>query len=91
MLSYTSMKYNYNAGPVMFGLLALGGDIGCSVGPWVTGAVSDLYLELNKGAELIGNLSNRAIKMGLLAAILFPVMMSVFLLVMRRIKNRSSE
>lgn len=88
MLSYASMKYNYSAGPVMFGLLALGGDIGCSVGPWVTGAVSDLYLELNKATELIENLSNRAIKTGLLAAIVFPVMMAVFLLIMRKIKTR---
>jgi len=87
MLSYTSYKYNYNAGPVMFGLLALGGDIGCSVGPWVTGAVSDLYLELNQTAQITENINNNAIKMGLLASIVFPVMMVILLLIMRKVKG----
>jgi len=89
MLSYTSMKYNYNAGPVMFGLLALGGDIGCSVGPWLTGAVSDWYIELNKNTADVLTLSNHAIKTGLLAAVIFPVAMVVLLLVMKRIKAHS--
>ncbi len=91
MLSYTSMKYNYSAGPVMFGLLALGGDIGCSVGPWLTGAVSDLYIELNQTAAAAENLNNLAIKTGLLAAIVFPVLMVLLLLVMRGLKNRPAE
>ena len=86
MLSYTSYKYNYRAGPVMFGLLALGGDIGCSAGPWVTGKVSDMYLAFTQTGT-VENLSNQAIKTGLLAAIVFPCAMLVLLLIMKKLKN----
>lgn len=47
-------------GTVMFGLLALGGDLGCSAGPTLVGMVSGLF-----GDEL---------KAGLTAAIVFPAM-----------------
>jgi len=86
MLSYTSYKYNYRAGPVMFGLLALGGDIGCSAGPWVTGKVSDMYLAFTQTGTA-ESLSNQAIKTGLLAAIVFPCAMLVLLLIMKKLKN----
>ncbi len=86
MLAYTSRKYNYTAGPVMFGLLALGGDIGCSSGPWLTGAVSDLYLSLKEGGADV--LAEEAIKAGLLAAIVFPILMVVLLFVMKRMKAK---
>ncbi len=88
MLSYTSRKYNYNAGPVMFGLLALGGDIGCSVGPWLTGRVSDLYIAANEGTVSGNILANQAIKTGLLAAIVFPILMVILLFAMRRMKAK---
>ncbi len=82
MLSYSSQKYNYKAGPVLFSLLAMGGDIGCSVGPWVTGCVSDAYLmtvEQSAAAE------SQAIRYGLLAAVIFPLLMLVLTLVMHKL------
>ncbi len=85
VLSYTSQKYNYNAGPVMFSLLALGGDTGCSLGPWVTGVVSDLYLAANSGAA---GAESQAIRYGLLAAIVFPVVMLILLAVMRKLHSQ---
>lgn len=48
-------------GTVMFALLALGGDIGCSAGPTLAGFVSD---------KMGGNL-----RMGILAAIIFPILL----------------
>ncbi|MCM1252164.1 MAG: MFS transporter [Clostridium sp.] len=48
-------------GTAMFALLALGGDIGCSGGPTLVGFIS---------SELGGNL-----KMGILAGIIFPVLL----------------
>ena len=48
-------------GTAMFALLALAGDIGCSTGPSIVGFVSD---------GLNGNM-----RMGILAAILFPILM----------------
>lgn len=58
-----------NGGTAMFALLALAGDLGGSAGPAVVGAVSNLAGDL---------------KMGVLAAIVFPVAMIVGLVVLRR-------
>jgi len=52
-------------GTAMFALLALAGDLGCSGGPTLVGIVSDL---------LGGNM-----KLGILAAIVFPVLMALCL------------
>lgn len=83
-LAYTSKKYNYKAGPVMFALLALGGDIGCSSGPWVCGRVSDLYLAANSGAA---DAESMAIKMGLAVSAIFPILMIFALIIMRKLKT----
>ena len=62
MLSLTAAGYP-SGGTAMFAVLALGGDLGCSVGPWLTGVVAD-WKDLNAG---------------LIAAIIFPLMMLVLL------------
>ncbi len=82
MLSYSSQKYEYKAGPVLFSLLALGGDIGCSVGPWVTGRVSDTYLS---AVEKTAEAESQAIRYGLLAAVIFPFLMLVLTCIMRKL------
>lgn len=86
VLSYTSQKYNYNAGPVLFSLLALGGDIGCSLGPWITGVVSDLYLTAVPAAA-----ESSAIRCGLLAAVIFPLGMLLLVAVMRKLHHGKKE
>ena len=60
-------------GTAMFALLALGGDIGCFLGPTVVGMVSGVY-----GDNL---------KTGLLAAVIFPVIIIVGMLLLRRQKQ----
>ncbi len=50
-----------NGGAFMYGLLALGGDIGCTLGPTFTGLVADYF--------------NSDLKIGIFAAIVFPVIM----------------
>jgi len=57
-------------GAAMFALLALAGDLGCSLGPTVVGLVSG-----SAGENL---------KSGLLAGVIFPILMIVTLLVYRR-------
>lgn len=57
-------------GTAMFALLALAGDIGCSTGPSIVGLVSD---------GLNGNM-----RMGILAAILFPILMLLCLVFSRK-------
>lgn len=58
-----------NGGTAMFALLALAGDMGGSLGPAVVGAVSNLAGSL---------------KMGVLAAIVFPILLIVGLIVLRK-------
>ena len=58
-----------NGGTAMFALLALAGDMGGSMGPAVVGAVSNLAGSL---------------KMGVLAAIVFPLLLIAGLIVLRR-------
>ncbi len=63
----------------MFGILAIFGDLGASVGPWLAGFVSDLSqqsalvqdlgLARGLGLEQVG------LRVGLLVGILFPVLM----------------
>lgn len=60
-------------GTAMFALLALGGDLGCSGGPTVVGAVSSAMGE--------------NLKMGILAAIVFPALLLTGILVCGRIKK----
>ena len=61
-------------GTAMFALLALGGDVGCSGGPTVVGMVSSL-LEDN-------------LKMGILAGIVFPVLLLLGIVLCGKIKRQ---
>ncbi len=54
-----SAKTIYGGGTAMFALLALGGDLGCSLGPGIAGFVSEKF---------VGNL-----QAGILSGIIFPI------------------
>ena len=56
-------------GTAMFALLALGGDLGCSGGPTLVGYVAGLFSE--------------DLKKGILAAVIFPVLLMVSILVIK--------
>lgn len=62
-----------HGGTAMFAILALAGDFGCSFGPTVVGFATDML--------------NEDIKKGVLAAVLFPIMLIVSLALMSRIKD----
>lgn len=70
VLSMTSAEFGKLSSPALFAFLALAGDVGCSLGPWITGKVSDTYLALNAAAT-----NSDALRAGLLAACVFPVVM----------------
>ena len=63
-------------GTAMFALLALGGDIGCSGGPTLVGMISGAF-----GDNL---------KMGILAGIIFPVLLLVGIIFCRKTKGEFS-
>ena len=66
MLSLTAKGYPAG-GTAMFAIMALGGDLGCSVGPWLTGIVAD----------------SSSLNIGLLTGILFPAVMLIGLVILK--------
>ena len=62
--SLASKQIRYG-GTALFALLAFSGDLGCSLGPYVTGKVASVF--------------NNDLKAGLLASIGFPILFVIFL------------
>lgn len=71
VLSITAARF-HAGGTALFALMALAGDFGCSLGPWVAGAVADM--------------SPYGIKAGLMGAAAFPFLMLVLLILQRHKK-----
>jgi len=80
-----------NGGTVMFGMLAVFGDIGASLGPWTAGLVSDLaqkshrLLAFGQAANL--DSEQLGLKVGLLTGMIFPLMMFIGIFFMKREKT----
>ena len=74
VLGVASTRFS-RGGTTMFALLALGGDVGCSIGPWLTGLVADS--------------TSYGLKGGLLTAVLFPIIMVFLLAVVQKKKVES--
>lgn len=78
MLSLCSKNYP-GAGASMFAILALGGDIGCSVGPYLSGSVSDAAATSRFFSQMAETFSltpeQLGLRLGFAAAVIFPVMM----------------
>lgn len=88
--SLSSAKFP-RGGTLMFGILAICGDIGCSMGPWLTGMISDFFVKHNYTLSIWPNknIDNEqvAIRFGLLVAIIFPIMMLIGLLLAKKSKK----
>lgn len=67
-------------GTAMFALLAVAGDVGCSVGPGVVGAVSGWFEALRAESE--------ALKIGIGVAIAFPVLMLLGVILLGKAEKR---
>lgn len=75
-----------------------GGDIGCSVGPYVTGNVSDTVIDIADSVPWMADvaaslgLSNEqlGLRSGFLAAVIFPLMMLIGVLLLSRSGKRSN-
>ena len=80
---------------LMFALLAAFGDIGCSLGPWLTGLVSDLVQgsadTVARAAAAGISAEQLGLKSGLTAAAVFPAVMIVCLLLLRRKKPNAAQ
>lgn len=75
-------------GTAMFGLLAVFGDVGASIGPWMAGLVSDLAQQSHKlfaMGQAYGMAPDQiGLKTGLLSAIIFPIMLIVSLIMLKK-------
>lgn len=71
----------------MFGILALCGDIGCSLGSWLAGTVSDFSLTFPKVltfADKIGlSYEQIGLKIGIASVTIFPLLMAVLLILLK--------
>jgi fucose permease len=80
MLRLTSRSFPLGS-TAMFGVLAIMGDLGCALGPWIAGAVSDVAPKSSALLQIgaAGGLSpdQMALKAGILAAIIFPIGMLI--------------
>lgn len=86
VLSMTSAEFGKLSGPALFAFLALAGDVGCSLGPWITGKISDVYLAMNTAAG-----GSDALRAGLLAACIFPIIMIFGCTVMLFVKKKDEN
>lgn len=81
--SLSSAKFP-KGGTLMFGILAICGDIGCSLGPWITGMISDYFTKNNHILSFWPNrdldVEQLAIRFGLLVAVIFPLIMLIGLM-----------
>lgn len=82
-----------NGGTRMFALLAAFGDIGCSLGPWLTGLVSDLVQgnasAMAQAAAAGLTAEQVGLKSGLAAASIFPIAMIVCLILLRKRQTKN--
>lgn len=70
-----------SSGTVIFSLLAIFGDLGCALGPWVLGIVADAVSQNPKLSIIVQGTSEIGMQNGFLIASVFPLVMFIVLLV----------
>lgn len=80
------------AGNKMFAILAIGGDIGCTIGPAIVGTVSNGVQKLNNTSQGIfslisGDVTQQGLKIGLLIIVLFPIMIIAGISAVKRLSK----
>jgi len=92
-LSSTAGRFP-GAGTLFFALMAVGGDIGCSLGPWLSGLTTDLVIA-HTSPETLASLGLTAqqlgLRAGMLAGVFFTLLLIVGLLISRRMKTASEK
>ena len=78
------------AGASMFALLAAGGDTGAAIGPWLIGLTADINPTLVKVFPWLQHLPDKeaALRSGMFIGSMYPVLMALFLLLMRHYKKK---
>ena len=73
----------------MFAVLALAGDVGCSIGPGIVGIISNNKTIINKFSYIISNndIIQIGLKTGIFFAIIFPILIFIILFMLKRIEK----
>ncbi|MBM6921980.1 MFS transporter [Phocea massiliensis] len=83
------------SGVAVFALMAAGGDLGASIGPQLVGAVTDFALKNEwvtaLAASMQMSVDQLGMKIGLLCAIIFPLLASVLLIVLYRSSKKRTH
>lgn len=83
------------SGVAVFALMAAGGDLGASIGPQLVGTVTDFAMKNEWVAELAASMQMSVdqigMKIGLLCAIIFPLLASVLLIALYRMNKRRTD
>lgn len=89
VFSLASKSYP-QGGTAMFAILALAGDVGCSIGPGVVGIISNNKTIINKFSYFILNndITQIGLKVGIFFAIIFPILMFTTLFILRINKSK---
>lgn len=94
LFSLTAAVYP-KGGTAMFGVLAVMGDVGCSVGPWLSGLISDRAQQsqtiLQLGTSFGFDPQQTGLRAGMLAAVIFPLAMAISLLFFRRSSKEETK
>lgn len=90
VFSLTSEKFP-KGGTQMFGILAMMGDVGCALGPWISGIISDGIQTSEKLMQTAAGLGlapdQFGLRGGILAALVFPLIMVIAVLSLGKKKN----
>lgn len=90
-LTLASNKFP-NSGATMFSILALCGDIGCSLGPFIAGRVSDLAQTneaiINFASRFSLDAEQASLRTGIISATIFPIIIIVGFLCFKEKKQK---
>ncbi len=82
-----SAKRYPQGGVMMFGLLAIFGDLGASIGPWLAGLISNMIQALQTNEVTNLPVEQVALKSGILVSVIFPFILLIGISVLKREKK----
>lgn len=84
VISLSAEKF-HSSGTAIFSLMAMLGDIGCAVGPWILGLIAEYAFDYNLGRHLISalniNSTQSNMQLGFLICSIFPLIMFLFFVI----------
>lgn len=90
VFSLTAARYP-KGGTAMFGMLAIFGDLGCSIGPWLAGITSDAVQKYSGLSEIESYSGLSSVQLGLKAGILIAAVFPIIMFVVTAIANKRNK